>query len=260
MSIIVQGIQYDSKSSFMQGPAEAPPMIRNILQNGAANFFAENGLEVGPSAWIEKGDIVPQDYFDIEQFTAKNLEEGGNIFTLGGDHSITFPVIKALTAVTGPVSILHIDAHADLYDNFEGDRYSHACPFARIMEEGLCRQLVQVGIRTLNPHQRDQAKKFNVEVHEMKDWSLDKLPRFDHPLYISLDMDGFDPACAPGVSHHEPGGFTARQVMDIIHKLDSPIVGADIVEYNPKRDIHDMTGALAAKMMKEIISKMIENG
>jgi len=72
-------------------------------------------------------------------------------------------------------------------------------------------------------------------------------------------MDGFDPAFAPGVSHHEPGGLTPRQVIDLIHQIETPIIGADIVEYNPNRDLNDITGALAAKMLKEIWGKMIEN-
>ena len=179
------------------------------------------------------------------------------ILTLGGDHSITFPVIKALSKKYSSIDILHIDAHSDLYDHYEGDQYSHACPFARIMEGGFAKKLVQVGIRTLNPHQMEQAKKYNVEIHQMKDLDLSIIPKFKNPLYISLDMDGFDPAFAPGVSHHEPGGLTSREVIHLIQNIDAEIIGADIVEYNPDRDFHNMTAFLAAKMMKEILGKMM---
>ena len=92
----------------------------------------------------------------------------------------------------------------------------------------------------------------------MKDLDLTKIPKFKNPLYISLDIDGFDPAFAPGVSHHEPGGLTSRQVIDLIQNIDSEIIGADIVEYNPNRDFKNMTAFLAAKMMKEILAKMME--
>lgn len=197
------------------------------------------------------------EYFDIEEITKKHLALNHKILTLGGDHSITFPIIKAHHKKYPIIDILHIDAHSDLYDTFEGDKHSHACPFARIMENGFAARLVQVGIRTLNTHQAEQAKKFNVEIHQMKNLDLSTIPKFKNPLYISLDMDGFDPAFAPGVSHHEPGGLTSRQVIDLIQSIDSEVIGADIVEYNPTRDFQNMTAFLAAKMMKEILVKML---
>ncbi|WP_445958129.1 arginase family protein, partial [Yeosuana sp.] len=118
-------------------------------------------------------------------------------------------------------------------------------------------KLVQVGIRTLNEHQAQQAKKFNVEIHEMKNLDLSAISKFNGPLYISLDMDAFDPAFAPGVSHHEPGGLSSREVIDLIHNIDAEVIGADIVEYNPNRDFQNMTAFLASKMMKEILGKMM---
>ncbi len=125
------------------------------------------------------------------------------------------------------------------------------------MEANLAEKLVQVGIRTLNPHQKEQAERFNVEIHEMKDLDFKNISTFNNPLYISLDMDAFDPAYAPGVSHHEPGGLSSRQVIKLIQQIDCEVIGADIVEYNPTKDTHEMTAFLAAKMMKEILSKMI---
>lgn len=255
--IIIQGIQYDEKSSFQRGPALAPPLIRKALNSGSMNLYTENGISIENSSIHDKGDFQVKNYFDIEIITSNHLERDVKIFTLGGDHSITFPIIKALNKSYPRLDILHIDAHTDLYDNYEGDPYSHACPFARIMENELALRLVQVGIRTLNPHQSGQANKFDVEIHEMKNLNLSALPKFESPLYISLDMDAFDPAFAPGVSHHEPGGLTTRQVIDIIQSIDTKVIGADIVEYNPERDIQDMTAFLAAKMMKEILAKML---
>ena len=217
--IAIQGIRYDKKSSFQQGPSLAPSIIREIMTDGSSNSFAENGVSLDSLKIQDQGDFEVQDYFDIETITAENLSTSDKILTLGGDHSITFPVVKALVRKHKKIDILHIDAHSDLYDEFEGDKYSHACPFARIMENGLAQKLVQVGIRTLNTHQADQAKNFNVEIHQMKDFDLRKIPKFKNPLYISLDMDGFDPAYAPGVSHHEPGGLSSRQVLDLLHSI-----------------------------------------
>jgi len=255
--IIIQGIKFDEKSSYQKGPKLAPSLIREALHCGSANMYTENVISIENSILDDKGDFEISEYFDIEKITKKHLNSGAKIFTLGGDHSITFPIIKAHNEKYPKLDILHIDAHADLYDNYEGDKYSHACPFARIMENGFAVKLVQVGIRTLNTHQAQQAAKFNVEIHQMKDLDLSTIPTFKNPLYISLDMDGFDPAFAPGVSHHEPGGLSSREVINLIQSIDTEVIGADIVEYNPTRDFQNMTAFLAAKMMKEIIGKMI---
>ncbi|MBT9188316.1 agmatinase [Zobellia russellii] len=255
--IIVQGIQFDEKSSYQKGPKLAPPLIREALNCGSANMYAENLISIENSRIEDKGNFEITEYFDIERITEKHIDSGAKILTLGGNHSITFPIIKAHSKKYPKLDILHIDAHSDLYDNYEGDKYSHACPFARIMENGFAIKLVQVGIRTLNTHQAEQADKFNVEIHQMKDLNLNRIPKFENPLYISLDMDGFDPAFAPGVSHHEPGGLTSREVIHIIQNINTEIIGADIVEYNPNRDFQNMTAFLAAKMMKELLGKML---
>jgi arginase family enzyme len=152
---------------------------------------------------------------------------------------------------------VHFDAHPDLYDEFEGSRVSHACPFARIMESGLAKRLVQVGIRTINRHQREQASKFGVEVVEMR-----SLPAYDKlkasgPVYISFDLDVLDPAFALGVSHREPGGMSVREAIAHLHAIKGEIVGADLVEYNPVQDISGVTATVAAKILKEILGKMI---
>ena len=255
--IIIQGLLWDEKSSFLKGPSEAPPKIRKVLHNGSSNLYGENGISIDTENIIDNGDYKISEYQDIYQITKSNLNNSNSLLTLGGDHSITYPIVKALNEAKGSFHILHFDAHTDLYDSFEGDKFSHACPFARICEEGLCSSLTQIGIRTLNSHQRDQAKKYDVHVIEMKDFDSQMEFSFDGPVYISLDIDAIDPAYAPGVSHHEPGGLTSRDVMTMIQRLKSPIIGADIVEYNPSRDIHDMTAALCAKMMKELLSMML---
>ncbi|KKL88424.1 hypothetical protein LCGC14_1924810, partial [marine sediment metagenome] len=169
------------------------------------------------------------------------------------------PILKAFYKIYGQIDVVHIDAHADLYHEFEGDRYSHACPFARIMEDKIASRLVQIGIRTLNTHQKNQAEKFGVEMLEMKNFEINRLPKYDHPIYLSLDMDCLDPAFAPGVSHHEPGGLTTRQLLHILQKINVPIIGADIVEYNPNRDLNGMTAMVAAKVVKEIAAQMLVN-
>ncbi len=237
----------------------APPEIRAAYHSSSANYFAENGIEISPDVFEDKGDFKIDQYLDIESITSTNLNKYIPILTLGGDHSISYPVFKAFHNVHGPVEVLHIDAHGDLYDNFDGDKYSHACPFARIMEEKLAKRLVQIGIRTLNTHQREQAKKFGVEITEMKDFDPHHLTEFTGPIYLSVDMDALDPAYAPGVSHQEPGGLNTRDLLHIIQSIKVPILGADIVEYNPKRDLNKMTAMVAAKILREIAGVMLRN-
>ncbi len=256
--IALIGIPYDEKSSFLKGPAKAPALIREAFYSGASNRTAENGIDTARPEVEDRGDLLIDEYFQIEEKARELLDQGFRLVSLGGDHSITFPMIQAYSQVYEDIHILQIDAHPDLYHEFEGDPYSHACPFARIMENGLAGRLVQVGIRTLNAHQRDQAHRFGVEIHEMKDFSRDRIPAFQKPVYISLDLDGLDPAFAPGVSHREPGGLSTRQVLDILQQIDVPIIGADIVEYNPQCDHQGVTASVAAKLMKEILGKMLE--
>ncbi|UCD61533.1 MAG: agmatinase family protein [Flavobacteriaceae bacterium] len=257
--ITLQGILYDDKSSYLKGPALAPPRIRSLFNSPSANYFAENGMEIVPEIFDDKGDFEINTYFDIEYLTSKNLKNSERLLTLGGDHSITYPLIKAFYKFHGPVDLIHIDAHADLYDIFEGDTFSHACPFARIMEEKLINRLIQIGIRTLSEHQREQSEKYGVETIEMRQIRKATSLELKNPVYISLDLDALDPAYAPGVSHHEPGGLSTREVLNIIQAIHVPVLGADIVEYNPTRDVNDITGMVCAKLLKEIAAKMIEN-
>ncbi|MEO5683558.1 MAG: arginase family protein [Chitinophagaceae bacterium] len=146
-----------------------------------------------------------------------------------------------------------------MYDNFNNNPLSHASPFARIMEQGKVKSLTPAGVRTLTAQQREQAKKIGVSIIEMKDFNTAFMQRLSSPLYISLDLDVLDPAFAPGISHHEPGGLSSRELIQLIQQINVPIAGADLVEYNLTRDINDTTAMLAYKLLKELISKMMAN-
>ncbi len=259
------GIPFDANSSYLRGPALAPKHIRLMDKEGSANRFCEFGKEISEGVnYCDCGDIEFTEidaafaYNKIKETISIELKEESKIISLGGDHSMSFPVIEAFSEKYKKLNVLHLDAHADLYDNFENNPYSHASPFARLMEKGFLNSLTQVGIRTFNTHQKKQAKRFGVKVVEMKDFSMDFINSLQAPLYISLDMDVLDPAYAPGISHHEPGGMTTRQLIKIIQTINVPIVGADIVELNPKRDINNATAMVAYKLFKELASKMID--
>ena len=254
------GIPYDASSSFLRGTAGAPPLIRAAMTSTAGNSFTESGADL--TGLADAGDLaLGEDAATaravIQSGIAAMLENGFRPISLGGDHSITYPIMRAIAKRHRGVTILHIDAHADLYDEYEGDRYSHACPFARIMEEDHCARLVQVGIRTLTPHQRDQIKRFAVDTIEMHHFAGGARPAVAGPVYLSIDLDGLDPAFAPGVSHREAGGLSVRDVLTMIHSLKGPIVGADVVEFNPAQDIGGLTASAAAKVTREVAGHMM---
>lgn len=258
-SIHLIGLPTDQNSSFERGAALGPAAIREALWSDRGNLSTEAGLEIGVDIdLVDKGDLPLSDTdcaADDVHITAAiqhAIGSGAVPISLGGDHAVTYPLVAAIAAKHGPVSILHFDAHPDLYADFEGNPRSHASPFARIMDGGHAKRLVQVGIRTLNLHCREQAKLFGVEILPLSGFDPAHVPALDGPLYISIDLDGIDPSEAPGVAHPEPGGLTVREVLAILARQKADIVGADIVELNPNRDVNGVTAILAAKLVREL--------
>jgi arginase len=257
------GLPTDINSSFERGAARAPSAIREALWSDRGNMSTEAGLELGTDIKLEDAGDVPltdtyvagDDAMIVE--TVRKVAGSGNVpLCLGGDHAVTFPIISALAAQHGPVNILHFDAHPDIYDNFDNNPRSHASPFARILEQGLAKRLVQVGIRTLTRHCREQADRFGVEILPIADFDPAQVPALEGPLYISVDLDGIDPSEAPGVSHPEPGGLRLREVLAVINRQSAMIIGADIVELNPNRDIGGVTAIVAAKLVRELAARI----
>jgi agmatinase len=264
VSVALLGIPYDAGFSYQRGAARGPEAIRRALHNPSTNNWTESLLDVMAGGVLEDvGDLAfgseAAPRATIEAGVSTLLDRGAVPLLLGGDHSITYPILRAIRARHRRLTVLHIDAHPDLYQSFGGDPYSHASPFARVLKEGLVDRLVQVGIRTNNPHQNEQAARYGVEMVTMQDlegrpWRLESVD----PVYLSLDLDGLDPAFAPGVSHPEPGGLTTRQAIGLIQSIPAPLIGADLVEYNPDNDVRDLTARVAAKLVKEIVAKMAE--
>ncbi|WP_372918120.1 arginase family protein [Sandarakinorhabdus sp.] len=260
-TISLIGIPTDQHSSFLRGAAAAPAAIRAALASPHGNSATERLTEIGHDfQLLDIGDVaIAENAGDDDCIRAAVAAAPSPLIALGGDHSISFPVVETLARRHSAFDILHFDAHPDIYDELDGNRRSHASPFARIMEGGHARRLVQVGIRTLNRHCREQAARFGVEIIEARHFSDQWRPRFDRPLYVSIDLDALDPAFAPGVSHHEPGGLSVRQIIAILLDLDVPIIGGDVVELNPSRDINGMTAVVAAKLVKELAAAMAAN-
>jgi arginase len=263
--IALLGVPYDAASSFLRGTARGPAAIRDALSSGATNGWTESMVDLrAPDVMIDAGDVgvVGTDgdiRARIEAAMVALMASSNRPIVLGGDHSITYPLLRAVRRRYTRLAILHIDAHSDLYDTFERNRYSHACPFARIMEERLADRLVQVGIRTMNRHQREQAERFGVEVVTMREWNDSRVFSFAEPLYVSVDLDALDPAFAPGVAHREPGGFSSRQVIEILQRVRATVIGGDVVECNPNLDPAGITPVVAAKIVRELAARILEH-
>lgn len=258
------GFPTGHNSSFDSGPSEGPAKTWEVLFNGAGNLTTERGVELGERSDWQELRTVPvlagaAGFAAVRRAVEAELEAGRRVLSVGGDHSLAYPILAAHGERYRDLTVLQFDAHPDLYEDFDENPYSHASPFARLLEGGHIGRLVQVGIRTATRHQREQAERYGVDVIEA--WRFDELLEVDleEPLYVSLDLDVFDPAHAPGVSHHESGGLTPRQFFDVLHTLP-PLVGADVVELNPRRDQADRTAALAAKCVKELVAKIAESG
>ena len=256
------GVPWDEMSSFLRGAAAAPGAVRQALASPSANWTTEAGRDLAAEPrLVDAGDVRvaggPGTADSIAAQVRAVLETGARVLACGGDHAVTFPLVQAHAALHGPLTVLHLDAHPDLYDEFDGQRLSHACPFARIMEAGLARRLVQVGIRTMTPHQREQATRVGVEVVTMDAWPAAAIA-LEGPVYLSLDLDVMDPAFVPGVSHHEPGGASVRDVVRIVQRMRGRLVGADVVELNPSRDRDGVTAMVAAKCVREILDRLLE--
>lgn len=264
VSFSLLGIPHDDNSSYMKGPAQAPPLIRQKLYCDAYGECSETGVDIAAEGRIvDHGDIVFDALTDpwdrIERKVTDVMGSGSPLICLGGDHAITHPILRGVRRRHPRLTILHIDAHPDIYDAYQGNKRSHASPFARIMEEQLTDRLIQVGLRSVNDHHREQFKRFGVEAIDASRCDRDLQFDLTTPVYVSLDIDALDPAYAPGVSHREPGGLSPRQVINWLHAIDQPIVAADIVEYNPRCDISEMTAIVAAKLLKEVAGMMVKN-
>ncbi|HPW17907.1 MAG TPA: agmatinase [Candidatus Aminicenantes bacterium] len=260
--IAVLGVPFDEKSSYLRGAAGGPAAIRAVSTGKCYCAWTELGVDLeADTALVDLGDVDvsgdPDKTFALtEKAVDRILAKGAAPIVLGGDHSITYPVLRAFARHVKPLDVLHFDAHPDLYEDLYGDRLSHACPFARVLEDGLAAGVVQVGVRAVTSAHRSLALRHGVRMVEMKDIQETLHLRFANPVYVSFDLDALDPAFAPGVSHHEPGGLSTRQAVQVIQALKGRIVGLDVVELNPSRDPASITAAAAFKIVKETAGRM----
>ncbi|MDZ7363903.1 MAG: agmatinase [candidate division KSB1 bacterium] len=260
-TLVFAGLPDDSQSSFRRGSAHGPRRIRSAYDGNCYHATTEAGVDL-TSMVADLGDVPSQNSWNstarsYQELAAKLFRSGKIPFFAGGDHAVTVPVIAALAEIGEPVHIVQIDAHPDLYPEFEGNRDSHACTITRALEMRHVASVTQLGVRTLNAAQMPQLERYHdrLNIFFARDL-LGELPMLSHipngaPVYLTVDLDGFDPAYAPGVSHPVPGGLTPRQVLTFMQKAHWKLVGMDAVEVNPDLDVNDQTAILAARLLHE---------
>jgi len=259
--LVFFGIADDTQSTYLGGCAGAPEAIRSAYDGQCYNATTETGVDLYEKV-VDLGDLTPKANWEESAYAyraaMKALAAGDfTPFVAGGDHAVTIPLVQGMEALGEPIHVIQIDAHPDLYPDFEGNRFSHACTGARLLEMDHVATLTQLGIRTLNGPQIPVAEKHGERLrifHALE--TPDRLPELDHiapgdSVYITVDMDGFDPAFAPGVSHAVPGGLSSRQVFELVQRDHWNLVGMDVVEVNPARDVNDQTAVLAARLLHE---------
>lgn len=204
----------------------------------------------------------------IEKFyTEKVVKHGAIPLTLGGDHTIALPILRALAKKHGPVGMVHIDAHADINDDMFGEKIAHGTPFRRAVEENLIdgNRVVQIGLRGTgySAEEFDWSTQQGFRVVPAEEcWYKSLTPLMaevreklgDGPVYLSFDIDGIDPAFAPGTGTAEIGGLTSTQAIEIIRGMRGlEVVGGDLVEVSPPYDPFGNTSVLAANLLFEML-------
>ncbi|HEY5596964.1 MAG TPA: agmatinase [Candidatus Bipolaricaulota bacterium] len=256
------GAPYDAGSSFRPGARLAPASIRQMASS--LNACSERGLDLSNLNAVDRGDLplnnrVKRAFGLIEEEVGFLLDAKIVPVVLGGDHSVTVPCFKAALARYPKLRLLYFDAHPDLYADFEGDPYSHACVVSRILElEGASgKRMAQWGIRASTPAQEAAARKAGMRT--VCAWDLaGQTYASDDPVYVSFDIDVLDPSCAPGCGNPVPGGLSMREALNLIHAIKAPIACMDVVEVNPLLDPSGISALAAARVAVELVANQVQ--
>lgn len=262
--LVFAGLADDSQSSFRRGAARGPAAVRLAYDGDCYGSTSESGIDLAGKIF-DAGDLPSLADWSatarsFRDFAAAQWRAGKIPFFAGGDHAVTVPVAEALAVLARPVHIIQLDAHPDLYPVYEGSSTSHACVAARLLEMPHVASVTQYAIRTENAVQADFARRHSGRLRQFHarslGISLDYPSHIPHgaPVYITLDLDAFDPAFAPGVSHPVPGGLSPRQVLNFLQFAPWSLVGMDVVELNPDADIAHRTALLAARCLHEAMA------
>ncbi len=276
LDIALIGVPYDGGVTNRAGARHGPREIRtaSTMVRGINPVTRKNPFDLCHVADV--GDVSFTSLYDpaitndeITEFYKKIVAAGIRPLTAGGDHSITYPILRAVAAEK-PVALIHFDAHCDTWDVFQGSKFNHGAPFRRANEDGLIdpKKTIQIGIRggQIAPDGWDYSNAAGMRVifmHDVKEIGIDGIIKEcrnlvgDEDVYLSFDIDGLDPVYAPGTGTPEVGGFTTREALELLRGLDGlNIVGGDVVEVAPPFDVGDVTSLAGATMMYEILCLM----
>lgn len=277
--IAVVGIPFDAGTSYRPGARFGPSHIRESSRLLRPYNPAQDASPFALAQVVDAGDIAVNP-FNIEQAVEQIevgidelLADGKKLVTLGGDHTIAYPILKSLHKKHGPITVIHFDAHLDTWDTYFGAPLTHGTPFRRASEEGLIdlTSCLHVGIRGPLYAETDLSddKRLGFEVVTSVDMDNFGVPGIieqirrrvgSKPVYVSIDVDVLDPAFAPGTGTPEMGGLSSREMLALIRSLDAVnLIGADIVEVSPQYDSAQITGFAAAHMAYELITIMARN-
>jgi len=272
--IAVVGIPFDSGVSYRPGTRFGPSHVRESSRLLRPYNPAQDVSPFAIAQVVDAGDI-PVNPFDlteavteVERAALALGEQVQRIVTIGGDHTVALPLLRAVAAKHGPVAVLHFDAHLDTWDTYFGAPITHGTPFRRASEEGLIDLTASCHVGTRGPLyskqdlEDDERLGFSIvsseyiEEHGVEAGIARILQRIgDKPLYVSIDIDVLDPAHAPGTGTPEAGGLTSRELLRILRALKSQnIVGADVVEVSPAYDHAQMTGIAASHVVYELVT------
>jgi len=273
LDIALIGVPFDGGVTNRTGARHGPREVRNqssLLRkvNGVTNvdpYALARIADIG-DAWIERPFALESALDEIAAFFRSVHAAGIVPVSVGGDHSVTLPILRAIAAHR-PVGMVHVDAHCDTGDDYLGSRFHHGAPFRRAVEEGLLdpKRVIQIGIRgTTNvPDMWKFSTESGMRVLPMdefqdKGWryALDEARRVvgDGPVYVSFDVDGLDPIYAPGTGTPEAGGITMIEALRLVRGLQGlDIIGGDVVEVAPPFDHGSLTAFHAASILFEIL-------
>jgi agmatinase len=274
IDVAILGVPFDSGTSYRSGTRFGP---RKIRESSLIIWGHNSTLNVTPLkklTAIDYGDVsvIPTSIVHtmeaISTMAGEILRAGTTLITLGGDHSIALPLLRAHAKQYGPVSVVHVDAHIDTWESeFEAVPYSHGTPFRHALQEGLIREgeYVQIGIRGPLSGENDYADAAalgacTITIHEVMEKGIPEILKEVHtrmkgPVYVTVDIDSADPAFAPGTGTPEVGGLTSYQLLQLVrglHGLD--LIGFDLVEVSPPFDHGDITSILASNIVFEDLS------
>lgn len=281
VDVAILGAPFDSGTSYRTGTRFGPRKIREVSlilwgHNPTLNVSPLKKLRV-----VDYGDVsviptsIEHTMTAITNTAGEIISTGTTLITLGGDHSIALPLLRAHAKKHGPVSLVHIDAHIDTWESeFDSVPYSHGTPFRYALQEGLIRdgEYVQIGIRGPLSGENDyaDAKKLGartITIHEVVKKGIAEILKEVHdrmkgPVYVTVDIDSADPAFAPGTGTPEVGGLTSYQLLQLVRGLHGlNLIGFDLVEVSPPFDHGDITAILAANIVFEYLSLLaLKNG